>query len=312
MIQNSTNLYSTCAFIVDNTPGSGNYSTIADAISAAVLSTYTGPILIKPGTYTENLTMVAGVNLTAYVGGEEEIVYIDGTLTFDSIGTYSVSNLTISSPTRACVDISGEDECFVNMKNVSIIANNIGVSFTNSNALSSLTISNSEITSTFDISLLFDFNSPGTISINSCSLYNPEQLDFYTISVAVGAFNMHYSYSEYRASASSGSISYSFSDIVIDDESNDHVMNISGSGSGSYHDCRINMVQSTAACCALFLEDTASLGFMVGNYIENHGTNIVGVTLLETPTLYTSSNGVIPTAATPVAAGIVTVGLVAF
>jgi len=60
----SDNNYGTAKLIVDATAGSGNYTTIAAALAAASSGQ---TIFIRPGTYTENLTLVAGVNLTSLV-----------------------------------------------------------------------------------------------------------------------------------------------------------------------------------------------------------------------------------------------------
>jgi pectin methylesterase-like acyl-CoA thioesterase len=58
----STNNYGPAKFIVSSSAANGTHTTIA----AALTSASTGDtIFIRPGTYTENLTLKAGVNLTA-------------------------------------------------------------------------------------------------------------------------------------------------------------------------------------------------------------------------------------------------------
>jgi hypothetical protein len=71
----------TANFIVGS-GSSANYSTIASALTAASSG---NTIFIQPGTYTENLTLKAGVNLTAFI--------CDGTV--DEVSTNTASNVTV-------------------------------------------------------------------------------------------------------------------------------------------------------------------------------------------------------------------------
>lgn len=60
---NATNDYGTSRLIVSSTAGFGNYTTIAAATAAATSGQC---ICILPGTYTENITLKAGVNYAAW------------------------------------------------------------------------------------------------------------------------------------------------------------------------------------------------------------------------------------------------------
>ena len=63
-VNNSTNRYAVANFIVAPTIQEGaNYTSIAAAIADASSG---DTIFIKPGTYTEDLTLKAGVYLTAF------------------------------------------------------------------------------------------------------------------------------------------------------------------------------------------------------------------------------------------------------
>lgn len=312
MIQNSTNLYSTCSFIVDNTPGSGNYSTIGMAITAAESIAYVGPILIKPGIYTEDITMEPGINLTAYPGSESQIVTINGSISVSSAGVFDISNVTLTRETGSVIVVSGTGVCSVVLSNVLIQVQDVGITFYNSNAQSEFIINNSVILSEPSANFILDLNSPGSVNIYYSKLFNLNDLDGYMLAVAVGSLNIQYSLCQYRASASSGIVSYEFCTVEFNDSSPNHIMNILGSAEGKYSHCRINNVQETAACCILFLDEGTGTGTMVSNFIQGHGTNVVGTSTLETPTLYTGGNEVMPAAVTPVEAGIISINLVQF
>src|ERR1700676_4205216 len=97
-IQNSTDLYANSVLIVDPTLGSGNYTTIGSALTASVSGQ---TIFIRPGTYTENLTLKAGVNLTAF-GSDSSLngtatVIINGTCTLSTAGTVTISSIQLQT-----------------------------------------------------------------------------------------------------------------------------------------------------------------------------------------------------------------------
>ena len=94
-IANATNRFATAKFIVDPTLGDGTHQTIAAALTAASSG---DTIFIKPGTYTEDLTLKAGVNLAAYVGdGDTPNVEIVGKATATFAGTCSISGIRLTT-----------------------------------------------------------------------------------------------------------------------------------------------------------------------------------------------------------------------
>lgn len=86
----ATNNYGPAKFIVDASAANGTHTTIASALTAASSG---DSICIRPGTYTENLTLKAGVNIYGATGEAPQYsnVNIVGKLT----GTYS-GNVAIS------------------------------------------------------------------------------------------------------------------------------------------------------------------------------------------------------------------------
>jgi hypothetical protein len=98
---------STTAFVVDpsSTVGlRGTYSTIQAAINAAVSGQ---TIFIKSGTYTENLTLKAGVNLVSYDGGYTPNVTIAGKCSFSSSGVVTLSNLRLQTNGDYSISVTG-------------------------------------------------------------------------------------------------------------------------------------------------------------------------------------------------------------
>ena len=132
MVQNnSTDNYSTARFIVSATPGQGNYTTITLAMAAAVSG---NTIFILPGTYTEDLTLKAGVDICAY---DCDIVVpnvsIVGKCTFTGAGTVSLSGVSLNTNSDFCLVVSGSSASVVQLTNCFVrCTNNTGISYTSS------------------------------------------------------------------------------------------------------------------------------------------------------------------------------------
>ena len=117
---NSTNLYGTNAFIVSSTAGKGNYLTIASAITAASSG---DTIFLKNGTYTENVTMKAGVNLSAdATDSTTPSVVILGELTCNYTGTCSISGIELQPNGTPCLG-STTGTAVLNLLGCSILCN---------------------------------------------------------------------------------------------------------------------------------------------------------------------------------------------
>lgn len=130
--------------IVDST-GHGDFSTIQAAINAASSGQ---TIFIRPGTYTENLTLKVGVTLcafpafgafgSAFTGN----VIINGTCTLTTAGTATICGCTLQTNGAAAVVVSGTlasvliiENCYLNCTNAT------GVTLSSSSASSSIIFS---------------------------------------------------------------------------------------------------------------------------------------------------------------------------
>lgn len=123
-INTSDNRWSVAAITVDPTSGKGDYTTITTAIAAASSG---NTIFIRPGTYTENFTLKAGVNLSAFdCDALTPNVTITGKITVTGAGTSSISGLRLQTNSDFCLVV---DTATLNLKNCV-------VSFTNSAGIS--------------------------------------------------------------------------------------------------------------------------------------------------------------------------------
>ncbi len=165
------------SIIVAPVAGQGNYTTIAAAITAASSGQ---TILIKPGTYTENLTLKAGVNLTAFECDGLNInsssllstghVTINGQTSMTSAGYSVLSGITLQTNSDYALSVTGSAATNVFLTGCTIVgSSNNAIEFTSSSSSSNIFIQYSNTTITDGAYNLYDMTSPGSLSFYFCS-----------------------------------------------------------------------------------------------------------------------------------------------
>jgi len=167
----SDNNYGTAKLIVDSTTGQGNYTTISAALTAA---TSGQTIFIRPGTYTENLTLVAGVNLVAYdADALTPNVIINGKCTFTTAGTISISGIQLKTNSDFALAVTGSAASVVFLKNCYLnCLNNTGISHTSSNSASAIHVQQTYADLGTTGIAYFTSTSTGVIEIEGCRWIN--------------------------------------------------------------------------------------------------------------------------------------------
>lgn len=113
-IQNSTYLYSPNTIIVDDA-GTTPFVTIAAGITAAVGLGYDTTIFVRTGTYTENLTLVEGINIQ---GEDKASTIIIGTHIIPATDTITLSNLTLQATgTNSIFTEAAAGTCIIELDN---------------------------------------------------------------------------------------------------------------------------------------------------------------------------------------------------
>lgn len=164
--------------IVNSTPNAGgNYTTISAALTAAVSG---DTIFVMPGAtgiYTENLTLKAGVNLTAF-GSDSSLngtgkVIISGTCTMTTAGSVTISGIQLQTNSAALLAVTGSAASIVNLNNCYLNCTNAtGITFSSSSGSAVININNclGDIGTT-GISL-FSHSSGGGLGLNYCIISN--------------------------------------------------------------------------------------------------------------------------------------------
>jgi hypothetical protein len=159
----STNNYGPAKFIVDALVANGTHTTIASALTSASSG---DTIFLRPGTYTENITLKAGDAFTPNVT-------IIGTCTFTAAGSVSISGIRLQTNSAFFLAVTGTAASVVNLTDCFLnCTNNTGISHTSSDTGSSVNIfdCNGNIGTT-GISL-FASTSAGFISLINAGIGN--------------------------------------------------------------------------------------------------------------------------------------------
>lgn len=99
----------------------GTYTTITLALAAASSGQ---TIFIRPGTYTENITMVAGVNLQGYeASGDSFGTIISGNIACSYTGSCSISGLGLRNTNADIVSVTGASATLLTITNCRIFQN---------------------------------------------------------------------------------------------------------------------------------------------------------------------------------------------
>lgn len=141
----SSDLHVARFIVASSTAGTGaNYTTIASAIAAAQGTGINSTIFLQPGTYTENITLVPGINLCAFdCDAFTPNVTIAGTLTLTTAGTVSISGIRLQTNAAAFLAVTGAAasnirliDCYLNC------TNNTGITFSAANTSARIDIIN--------------------------------------------------------------------------------------------------------------------------------------------------------------------------
>jgi hypothetical protein len=245
--------FSEAKWIVSATAGQGTHTTIGSALTAASSG---DTIFIRPGTYTENPTLKAGVDLVAYdADALTPNVTISGKCTFTAAGTVSISGIQLQTNSDFLLVVSGSAASIVNLVNCYLnCLNNTGISMTTSSSSAHINInrSNGDLGTTgvsflssssagfVDFRYFFGTNSGSSTTANSwtgtgdlnyrhCKFYNPT-------SASAGSHGMEFCVLDMTNSTSFAALNTAA--IVL-------------TGTATMNSLFIDMISGTASCATI-------------------------------------------------------------
>lgn len=205
--------------IVDST-GHGDFTSIQSAINAASAGQ---TIFVRPGTYTENLTLKARVNISAFDCDQQNgSVLIQGKISHSTSGTVSISGVRLQTNSDNLIEITGSSASIIRLVLCNlIISSNVGINMTSSSsgAFVFLRLCNSLIQSTatfFTVSgagsLLFSYCDSGASGSTTRSTFSSSgvlTIDYSTIGASLttsGSSSISADYSILFADVDAGGI----------------------------------------------------------------------------------------------------------
>lgn len=240
----STNNYGTAKFIVSSSAANGTHTTIASALTSA---TSGDTIFIRPGTYTENLTLKAGVNLAAYdcdaLNGN---VVINGTCTFTESGSVDISGIRLKTNSAALLAVTGSNPSVVNLKDCYLqCSDNTGITFSASNASALISIFNCKSDIETTGITLFSMTSTGLMVINN--LYGENSGNTTTASNVSSSLVTFYNSDIFfpLSTSSSGSVNF-FQGVINTSAINTAVVTTAGTGQSTITNSFLT--SGTASC----------------------------------------------------------------
>jgi len=169
--QLSTNTFGVAKWVVSPDATQGTHTTIASAIASASSG---DTIYLRDGTYTENLTLKAGVNICSFAssafGASSAQVIIIGNLTFSVAGSINISGVAIQTNGSYAITMAGSGASSLRFIQCGIIAsNNTAILYSTSNSSASLTFINCSFT-VIDPFAMWSMTSTGNLNITRCQV----------------------------------------------------------------------------------------------------------------------------------------------
>ena len=163
--------YSTAKGHIVDATGKGDFTTIAAALTAA---TSGQTIFIRPGTYTENPALKAGVNLTAFeCDATTPNVTIVGKCTFASAGTVTITGIRLQTNSDFFLSVTGTAASIVNLVNCYLnCSNNTGIQFTTANTSAQIICQSCTGNLGTTGIAAHTSSSTGALSYNQCTMNN--------------------------------------------------------------------------------------------------------------------------------------------
>ena len=242
IISSSGDLH-TSPFIVS--PGGAangaNYTTIGAAYAAAVAQGGKQTIFVQPGTYTENITLTPGVNITAF-GSDGSLnatgnVIISGKATLTGAGSVTISGIQLQTNSDFFLAVTGSVASVVNLNSCYLnCSNHTGISHTSSSPSSVINISSCNGNLGTTGIGLFTSTSGGNIFINGSYISNTgASTTSSTVSTGVITCN----YNKFNISFSTSSVGvFGFNNCSLDNSANNStVLTTAGTGSAVVTNC---------------------------------------------------------------------------
>jgi hypothetical protein len=180
--------YSTAVGHIVDQSGLGDFTTIGSALAVA---TSGQTIFIRSGTYSENITIPGGVNLTAYdfdEGSTQQHVIISGSVTVTASGYVGINAINIEANGAAAINITGSNTLNVTLQSCCVQNASTYPCASVNNANATLVFINTDLISNSSSTAIFSVTTCNTIYMKLFKQYNAAAAS----TIAAGSWLMEY------------------------------------------------------------------------------------------------------------------------
>ncbi len=206
----ATNKYGESKLIVATDAAYGTHTTLASAMADAV----SGDTIFLRDSVTENVTITAGVNITAWSGGTLNTPTITGTLTMTAAGTSTISGLRLVTNAAALIAVTGSAASILNLMNCYLSMGSDAITFSSSSASARINLFNCMGDLTTTAIKVFSHSSAGTMLLNGC-LFTNTGASTTANTLSAGTLNLFYSQLSNPITTSGSTAAYASTKSII-------------------------------------------------------------------------------------------------
>ncbi len=276
--------FSPANIVVAPTVGEGDYTTLTAALAAASPG---DTIFVREGTYVEDLTLVAGVNIASLGGeGEQGNVTIQGKCSFSGSGTVTIYGLKLQTNSDYCISVTGSSASSLILKGCSLIGtNNTLIQYTSSSSSSEIQLY--DCTSDLQTTgiALYSSSGAGTLSF---SLHTARNSGASTTlpTFSAGTLQIKDSSSKCPIAANGGNINSCTHTRIDTSAINTTALTISSSGSALLY----NSGLSSGTAAALSVGSGTTVGMYSCNVSSSNANPVTGAGTFEYSAVSTNSS----------------------
>ena len=215
-----------------------NYTTIASAITAAVSAGGNQTIAIQPGTYTEDLSWPANINLVAFnADAFTPNVTIIGKLTCSDAGSRSASGIKLQTNGDYFLSLSGSVATIVYLRDCVLnCSDNTGISYSSSSSSSRLFLNHCTYNLGLTTVTLYTASSAGRMTINYLMGQVGDSASTVASATTGTYIDINYSKLGFPLSTNTGTLDCAFTEISTQNQ-NTTCVTTATSGTSEFDNC---------------------------------------------------------------------------
>lgn len=286
----SSNTFCATRWIVSSDASQGTHTTIAAALTSASAG---DTIVLRPGTYTENITLKDRVNISGMPGdGDTPNVIINGTVSASGLVTSVISYVQLQTNSANLLSVTGSSATiiYINFCNL-VCSNNTAINYTTTSTSAIVTLKNCRGNVSSATNIFFTHSGTGSLFISNCIFTNSGASTGVSTLSSGGSLYIQNSNLTFPITTSSTSV-FDMSNSVVDTSAlNLTALTLGGSGAQSVQtSCLLSGTASAISIGSTATISNCALDSSNTNCITGAGTiNYAGLSFANSSTINTTT-----------------------